>query len=89
MCACCSRERRRCSLRSQQVVFDIHEIAKKELKEKEFMSSIQETKEASHKLIEDQGISTIALIIAETLDRVLEHRELPITGLHEKAENIS
>ncbi len=47
---------------------DLHEIAKRELKEKEFMQSIQKTKEASRKLIEDQGISVIALIIAETLD---------------------
>jgi hypothetical protein len=53
------------------------------------MQSIQKTKEATHKLIEDQGISAIALIIAETLDQVLEHRELPVIGLHEEAESIS
>jgi hypothetical protein len=68
---------------------DLHEIAKRELKEKGFMQSIQKTKEATHKLIEDQGISAIALIIAETLDQVLEHRELPVIGLHEEAESIS
>ena len=49
---------------------DLHEIAKRELKEKLFMESIQETKEASRKSIEDQGISVIALMIAETLDTV-------------------
>ena len=68
---------------------DLHEIAKRELKEKGFMQSIQKTKEATHKGREDQGISAIALIMAETLDKVLEHRELPVIGLHEEAESIS
>lgn len=68
---------------------DLHEIAKRELKEKEFMKSIQETKEASRKSIEDQGISVIALLIAETLDTVLEHRELPISGFDDKAKSLS
>ncbi len=68
---------------------DLHEIAKRELKQKKFMESIQETKEATRKSIEDQGISVIALIIAETLDTVLEHRELPVSGLDDKAKSIS
>lgn len=68
---------------------DLHEIALKEFKKEGFMQSIQETKEETYKLIEDQGISAIALILAETLDRVLKQRELPITGSHEKAKGIS
>jgi len=68
---------------------DLHEIAKKELKEKGLMGSIEETKEASRKLIEDQGISVIALMIAETLDTVLEHRELPFSSFDDKAKSIS
>ena len=68
---------------------DLHEIAKKELKEKEFMESIQKTKEATNKSIEDQGISVIALMIAETLDTVLEHRELPVGGFYDKAKSLS
>jgi len=68
---------------------DLHEIARKELKQKGLMQSIQMTKEATYKSIEDQGISTMALIIADTLDKVLEHRELPVTGLYEKVESIS
>ena len=68
---------------------DLHEIAKRELKEKNLMKSIQETKEASRKSIEDQGISVIALIIAETLDTVLEHRELPVSGFDDKAKSLS
>ncbi len=40
---------------------DLHEIAKKELKGKEFMESIQKTKEATNKSIEDQGISVISM----------------------------
>ncbi len=68
---------------------DLHEIAKRELKEKLLMESIQETKEASRKSIEDQGISVIALMIAETIDTVLEHRELPVSGIDDKAKSLS
>lgn len=68
---------------------DLHEIAKRELKEKDLMESIQETKEVSCKSIEDQGISVIALMIAETLDTVLEHRVLPVRGFDDKAKSLS
>ena len=68
---------------------DLHEIAKRELREKDLMKIIQDTKEASCKSIEDQGISVIALIIAETLDTVLEHRVLPVSGFDDKAKSLS
>lgn len=68
---------------------DLHSRAKMELKDKDFMKSIQENKEKTQRIIEDQGISAIALVFAEALSSILEREEIFISDLHEKVKSVS
>ncbi len=57
---------------------DLGEIAEQQIKD-DFMKSIMENRMRTQKIIEDQGISVLAILFAEILSGILEQKDL-----HEK-----
>ena len=57
---------------------DLDEIAEQQIKDN-FMKSIMENRMRTQKIIEDQGISVMAILLAEILSGILEQKDL-----HEK-----
>ena len=57
---------------------DLDEIAEQQIKD-DFMKSIMENRMRTQKIIEDQGISVMAILLAEILSGILEQKDL-----HEK-----
>jgi len=54
---------------------DLHEIAAAQLKNKDLVELSQKAKEKSMLLLEEQGISTIALALSRTLVDFVAHPE--------------
>lgn len=54
---------------------DLHEIAAAQLKNKDLLKLTQKAKEKSMLLLEEQGISTIALALSRTLVDFVAHPE--------------
>jgi len=61
---------------------NLHEIAKQQIKD-DFMKSIIENRMRTQKIIEDQGISVLAVLLAEVLSGILEEK-----GLHGKIKAV-
>nr|QNO52385.1 hypothetical protein IAKEDICC_00005 [Methanosarcinales archaeon ANME-1 ERB6] len=56
---------------------DLHKIAEQQIKGKgDFTKSIIENRMRTQKIIEDQGISVLAVFLAEVLNGILEQKEL-------------
>ena len=56
---------------------DLHKIAEQQIKGKgDFTKSIIENRMRTQKIIEDQGISVLAVLLAEVLSGILEQKEL-------------
>ena len=56
-------------------ISDLHEIAVKQLKNKDLIKLTRKAKEKSMQLLEEQGISTIALALSRTLVDFVHHPE--------------
>ena len=56
-------------------ISDLHEIAAEQLKNKDLIKLTQKAKEKSMQLLEEQGISTIALALSRTLVDFVQHPE--------------
>lgn len=56
-------------------ISDLHEIAAVQLKDKDLIKLSQKAKEKSMLLLEEQGISTIALALSRTLVDFVKHPE--------------
>lgn len=55
----------------------LHKIAEQQLKGKDdFTKSIIENRMRTQKMIEDQGISVLAVLLAEILSGILEQKDL-------------
>ena len=61
---------------------NLHEIAKQQVKD-DFMKSIIENRMRTQKIIEDQGISVLAVLLAEVSSGILEEKDL-----HEKIKAV-
>lgn len=54
---------------------DLDEIAEQQIKD-DFMKSIMGNRMRTQKIIEDQGISVLAILLAEMLSGILEQKDL-------------
>lgn len=63
------------SRKHDEEISDLHEIAALQLKDKDLIKLSQKAKEKSMLLLEEQGISTIALALSRTLIDFVKHPE--------------
>lgn len=56
-------------------ISDLHEIAAEQLKNKDLIKLTQKAKEKSMQLLEEQGISAMALALSRTLVDFVQHPE--------------
>lgn len=61
--------------KTDEEILDLHEIAAEQLKNKDLVKLSQKAKEKSMQLLEEQGISTIALALSRTLVDFVQHPE--------------
>jgi hypothetical protein len=61
--------------KTDEEISDLHEIAAKQLKNKDLVKLTQKAREKSMQLLEEQGISTIALALSRTLVDFVKHPE--------------
>ena len=61
---------------------NLHEIAKQQIKG-DFMKSIMKSRIRTQKVIDDQGISVLSVLLAEVLSGILEEKDL-----HEKIKAV-
>ena len=61
--------------KTDEEISDLHEIAAKQLKNKDLIKLTHKAKEKSMQLLEEQGISTIALALSRTLVDFVHHPE--------------
>ena len=61
--------------KTDEEISDLHEIAAKQLRNKDLVKLTHKAKEKSMQLLEEQGISTIALALSRTLVDFVQHPE--------------
>jgi len=62
-------------MKPDEEILDLHEIAATQLKNKDLIQLSQKAREKSMLLLEEQGISTIALALSRTLVDFVAHPE--------------
>ncbi len=61
--------------KKNEEIFDLHEIAAVRLKNKDLIKLSETAKEKSMQLLDEQGISAIALALSKTLVDFVQHPE--------------